>query len=66
MAPASSSGTNLAITEDQHFAMELNGKQSACNARDTGDLGAIPGWRDPLGEEMATRSSILAWKNPVD
>ena len=46
--------------------MELNGKQSACNARDTGDLGVIPGWRDTLGEEMATRSSILAWKNPMD
>ena len=24
------------------------------------------GQEDPLGEEMATHSSILAWKNPMD
>ena len=24
------------------------------------------GWEDPLEEEMATHSSILAWKNPMD
>ena len=38
--------------------------ESACNARDMGDVGSIPGWRgeDPLEEEMATHSSILAWK----
>ena len=24
------------------------------------------GWEDPLDEEMATHSSILAWKNPTD
>ena len=24
----------------------------------------FPGWEDPLEEEMATRSSIHAWKNP--
>ena len=23
-------------------------------------------WADPLEEEMATHSSILAWKNPMD
>ena len=31
-------------------------KASACNA---GDLGLIPGWEDPLEEEMATHSSFL-------
>ena len=35
-------------------------KESACNA---GDLGSIPG-SDPLEKEMATCSSILAWRNP--
>ena len=25
------------------------GKESACNARDTGDSGSIPGWRRPPG-----------------
>ena len=24
------------------------------------------GWEDPLKKEMATHSSILAWKNPMD
>ena len=24
------------------------------------------GQEDPLGKEMATRSSILAWENPTD
>ena len=23
-------------------------------------------WKDPLEEEMATHSSILAWENPMD
>ena len=27
-----------------------------------GDTGLIPGWEDPLEKEMATHSSILAWK----
>ena len=28
------------------------------------DSGLIPGWEDPLEEEMATHSSILAWEIP--
>ena len=24
------------------------------------------GWEDPLEKDVATRSSILAWKNPMD
>ena len=39
-------------------------KEPACNAGDSGDLGSIPGWEDPLEEEMATQSSILAWRIP--
>ena len=35
--------------------------KSACNA---GDPGWILGWEDPLEEEMATHSSILAWEIP--
>ena len=30
----------------------------------TRDTGSIPGWEDPLEEEMPTHSSILAWKIP--
>ena len=36
-------------------------KASACNA---GDLGPILGQEDPLEKEMATHSSILAWRIP--
>ena len=36
-------------------------KVSACNA---GDLGSIPGSGRSPGEEMATHSSILAWRIP--
>ena len=33
----------------------------ACNA---GHLGLFLGWEDPLEKEMATHSSILAWRIP--
>ena len=35
------------------------GKESACNV---GDLG----WEDPLEKGMATHSSILPWRIPID
>ena len=34
------------------------------NAGDARDTGSIPGWEDPLEEEMAIHSSILVWKIP--
>ena len=37
------------------------GKESACSV---GDLGLIPGLEDPLEKEMATYSSIPAWRIP--
>ena len=39
-------------------------KNLPANARDIGDSGLIPGWEDPLQKEMATDSSILAWRTP--
>ena len=42
------------------------GEESSCNAGDTGDTGSIPGSGDPLEEEMATHSSVLTWKIPMD
>ena len=36
-------------------------KNFACNV---GDPGSIPGGEDPLGEGMATQSSILGWRIP--
>ena len=43
------------------FLRSSVGKESACNA---GDPGLILGWEDPLEKEMATHSSILAWRIP--
>ena len=36
-----------------------DGKESACKA---GDLGLTLGLKDPLEKEMATHSSIFAWR----
>ena len=52
-----------------HFAKEIlivpfggsDGKASACNAEDPG---SIPGSGRSLDKEMATHSSILAWRIP--
>ena len=38
-----------------------SGKESPCNV---GGLGSVLGREDPLEEEMATHSSILAWEIP--
>ena len=43
------------------FPCSSVGKEYACSA---GDLGSIPGLGRSPGEEMATHSSILAWKIP--
>ena len=37
-------------------------KESTCNAQET-QVQSL-GWEDPLEKEMATHSSITAWKNP--
>ena len=41
---------------------ELSSKDSACNAGAREDAGSIPGQEDPLEEDMAVYSSILAWR----
>ena len=41
-------------------------KTSLCNIGHAGDTGSIPGWEDPLEEEMANHSSILACRVPMD
>ena len=38
-------------------------KEAICNV---GDLGSIPDWKESLEEGMATHSSILAWRIPID
>ena len=39
-------------------------KNSPASAGDVEDMNSIPGWEDPLEEEMATHSSILAGRIP--
>ena len=39
-------------------------KNLAANSRDERDMVYIPESEDPLEEEMATHSSILAWRIP--
>ena len=41
-------------------------KNLPANAGDLRDMGSIPGlgWEDPLEEDMATHSNILAWRIP--
>ena len=46
-----------------HLPAGSDGKESTCNA---GDLGLIPGLERPLKEGVATHSTILAWRIPVD
>ena len=43
------------------FPIGSVGKESVCRA---GDLGSIPESEDLLEKEMATHSSILAWRIP--
>ena len=42
----------------------LSSTESACQSRDTGNVGLIPGSGRSLEKEMATHSSILAWRIP--
>ena len=52
---------NKKISICQSFPRWLSGKESSCQGRDSGDVG----WEDPLEEEeMATHSSVLAWRIP--
>ena len=46
------------------FPQWLSGTESACNSGDIGDAVWSLGWEDPLEEEMASHSSILAWEIP--
>ena len=45
------------------FPGDSDGKESICNV---GDLSSVPGLGHPLEEGMATHSSILAWRIPMD
>ena len=52
------------ITSSWVFPGGPGGNNLPANAGGARDSGSAPGWEDPLHEEMATRSSILAWRLP--
>ena len=52
------------LSSKREFPNGSAGKESAYNAGDTEDSGSIPGLGRFPGEEMATPTSILAWKTP--
>ena len=64
-APKSLQVVTAAMKLKDTYSLDFPGgsevKASACNA---GDLGSIPELEDPLEKEMATHSSILAWRIP--
>ena len=45
------------------FPDDSDGKESTSNV---GDLGSIPGLESPLKEGMASHSTILTWRIPMD
>ena len=59
----SASPNSISVSTSRGFPCSSVGKGSACNAGDPGE-DSIPGGEDPLEKEMATHSSILAWKIP--
>ena len=44
----------------------ISGKESACKQEPQETQVLSLGWEDPLEKEMATHSSILTWRIPVD
>ena len=53
--------------KEKGFPPSSDGKDSTYNEGDLGLIpGLIPGWADPLEEGMATHSSILVWRIPMD
>ena len=46
------------------FPGDSAGKESACNAEPQNTWVLTLGWEDPVEKDMATHSSILAWKIP--
>ena len=46
--------------------MALLVRNPLANAGDVRDTGLIQGWEDALDEGIATHSSILAWRIPMD
>ena len=59
--PERDSGMLLLNSVQWTFQVAQRVKNLSANA---GDTGLIPGWGNPLEEDMATHSSILSWRIP--
>ena len=58
-----------ALFQEEGFLLLLNGsngKESACNAGDTGDAGSIPGSGRSPGEEHGNPFQYSCLENPMD
>ena len=56
------SRTRLSDWTELNWTEAVNGKESACQAGDAGDMNLIPGLEKSLEKDMATHSSVLAWE----
>ena len=54
---------SICLTMQEGFPGGASGQESACNAA---DVGSTPGSGRSLEKAMATQSSLLAWRIPMD
>ena len=52
------------ITSSSFIGSSAGRSEVKASVGNAGNLGSIPGREDPLEKEMATHSSILAWRIP--
>ena len=57
-------GSYKGLARSRELPQWLSCKEPACSEGDAGDTGSIPGLGRSLEEDMATHSSILAWRIP--
>ena len=48
------------------FVLSFIGGSDSKESTNVGDLGSSLGWEDPLEKGMATHTSILGWRIPMD
>ena len=53
---------SISIKKKKNFKGFAGGSAVKNPSASAGDLGSIPGQGDPLEEDMATGSSVLAWR----
>jgi len=59
-------GVDGGISYSQGLPQWLSGKESTCNAGDTGDASLIPGWGRSPGGGLGNPLQYSCWENPMD